>query len=154
MMPVRTQGIRTLGCAAVAGLLVACGRPPSAAAPASPEAAVRGFLNAVKANNLAAMSDLWGSPRGPARSYMGREEMDQRLAVIRTYLEHERFEILHSQGVLAAAAGGRRSLQVRLVRNGCTPVVPFTLVPYGGGWLISDIDLSAAGNPQRRCPSP
>lgn len=133
-------------------VLAACGGSASAPAPASPEAAVRGFLNAVRANSLTAMGELWGSARGPARSYMKPEEMEQRLAIIRTYLEHESFEIVESQAVLPTGSEGRRSLHVRLTRRGCTPVVPFTVVPYGGGWLVSDIDLSAAGNPQRRCP--
>jgi hypothetical protein len=151
MTPAQTQGFRAAALAATALLIVACGGPQSVAAPASPEASVRGFLNAVKANSLAAMSELWGSARGPARTYMNREELDQRLTVIRTYLAHERFEILESQSALPPGPDGRRSLQVRLTRNGCTPVVPFTVVPYRGGWLVSDIDLSAAGNPQRRC---
>jgi hypothetical protein len=151
MMPAQTQGFRTAPLAA-ALLLAACSGPRSVAAPASPEAAVRSFLNAVKANSLTAMSETWGSARGPARSYMDRVELDQRLTVIRTYLQHESFEILESQSVMPPGPDGRRSLQVRLARNGCTPVVPFTVVPYGGGWLVSDIDLSAAGNPQRRCP--
>lgn len=137
---------------AVVLLLAACGGPRTVVAPVSPEAAVRGFLNAVRANSLIAMSELWGSPRGPARSYMKRDELDQRLTVIRTYLNHETFEILESQGALPVGPDGRRSLQVRLTRRGCTPVVPFAVVPYGGGWLVSDIDLSAAGNPQRSCP--
>lgn len=152
MTPGQTQGFRAGLLAAAALLLVACGGPQSVAAPASPEAAVRGFLNAVRANSLLAMSEVWGSARGPARRYMRRDEVDQRLAVIRAYLDHERFEILESQAVLPPGPDGRRSLQVRLTRRGCTPVVPFTVVPYGGGWLVSDIDLAAAGNPQRRCP--
>lgn len=136
---------------AAALLLFACGGPRGVVAPVSPEAAVRGFLNAVKANSLTAMGELWGSARGPARSYMKRDELDQRLTIIRTYLEHETFEILESQAAMPAGPDGRRSLQVRLTRRGCTPVVPFAVVPYGGGWLVSDIDLSAAGNPQRSC---
>jgi len=154
MMPTQTQGSRAAVLAATALLLVACGGQPSGTAPASPEASVRGFLNAIKANSLVAMSELWGSARGPARTYMKREELDQRLTVIRTYLTHESFEILESQSVLPPGPDGRRSLQVRLTRNGCTPVVPFTVVPYSGGWLVADIDLSAAGNPQRRCLPP
>jgi hypothetical protein len=151
MTPAQTQGFRAAGLAAAALLFVACGGPRSVAAPASPEAAVRGFLNAVRVNSLPTMSELWGSTRGPARTYMNREELDQRLTVIRAYLTHESFEILESQSAFPPGPDGRRSLPVRLTRNGCTPVVPFTVVPYGGGWLVSDIDLSAAGNPQRRC---
>lgn len=114
---------------------------------------MRSFLNAVKANNLAAMSEVWGSSRGPARIYMKQSELEQRLTIIRTYLEHEEFEILPSQSGIPVAEG-RRGVQVRLTRKGCTPVVPFTLAPYRGGWLVADIDLAAAGNPKRSCLPP
>ncbi len=112
---------------------------------------MRSFLNAVKANSLSAMAETWGSSRGPASSYMDHAELEQRLTVIRAFLEYERFEILESQGGVPSP-DGKRSVKVQLTRKGCTPVVPFTVVPYGGGWLVSDIDLSAAGNPQRPCP--
>jgi hypothetical protein len=131
-------------------LLVACGRASSVPPPSSPEAAVRGFLDAVHANSLARMSELWGSTRGPARRYMKRDELEQRLTIMRTYLQFEKFEILESQGV-PSSTGEERTVRVRLERNGCTPVVPFTVVPYAGGWLISSIDLAQAGNPARRC---
>jgi hypothetical protein len=120
-------------------------------APSSPEAAVRGFMNAVRANSLGVMGELWGSRRGPARSYLPAHELEQRLIVIRTYLDHESFEILESQSALPRAAD-QRIVEVRLTRKGCRPVVPFTLIPYKRGWLISNIDIAAAGNPARTCP--
>jgi hypothetical protein len=155
MTPAATQGSRlraALGVAATV-LLVACGGSrASAPAPVSPEAAVRSFLNAVKANSLSAMGETWGSGRGPAVGYMDRAELEQRLTVIRTFLEHEKFEILESQASVVPGSEQKRVVQVRLTRKGCQPVVPFTVIPYGGGWLVTDIDLSAAGNPQRPCP--
>ena len=39
-------------------------------APVSPEATVEAFMNAVRANSLVAMGDLWGTDRGPGRNYM------------------------------------------------------------------------------------
>jgi hypothetical protein len=133
-------------------LLAACGGPSATVpAPVSPEAAVRSFLNAVKANSLSAMGETWGSSRGPAVQYMDRAELEQRLTVIRAFLEHDKFEILGFQTGVAPANDQKRVLRVRLTRKGCEPVVPFTVTPYGGGWLVTDIDLSAAGNPQRPC---
>jgi hypothetical protein len=131
-------------------LAAACGGRSTEPAPASPEAAVRGFLNAVRAGSLQSMSSLWGSGRGPARTYMPADELEQRLVVIRTYLAHEQFELVEPSAELLPTAD-RRVVQVRLTRNGCTPVVPFTVVRYGSGWLVSEIDLAAAGNPQRSC---
>lgn len=154
MTPVATQGSRlraALGVAATV-LLAACGGGAMSPAPVSPEAAVRSFLNGVKANSLSTMGETWGTSRGPAATYMDRAELEQRLTVIRTFLEHEKFEVLGSQAGGLPTRDQRRVIQVRLTRRGCQPVVPFTVIPYGGGWLVSDIDLSAAGNPQRSCP--
>lgn len=143
----RTQALHALGALALLG---ACARGGGGPAPESPEAAVRAFLTAVKANSLSDMADLWGDSRGPARSYMNATELEQRLTVIRSFLQHEGAELLESQaGVLQTE--GQRTIQVRLTRSGCTPVVPFTVLRYRSGWLVTNIDLAAAGNPARRC---
>jgi len=134
-------------------LLAACGGSSRALAPESPEAAVRGFMNAVRTGSLAAMGDLWGSARGPAGRYMPAQELEQRLIVMRTYLAHEQFEVL-PPSVEAQRLADQRVIEVRLQRKGCTPVVPFTMVRYGDGWLIERVDLAAAGNPERRCGQP
>ena len=79
-----------------------------------------------------------------------RTEMEQKLTVIRIYLEHEKFDLLPPNDALTQANGKRR-VDVRLQRRGCTPVVSFTAVRAGNGWLVWDIDLSAAGNPALPC---
>lgn len=107
-------------------------------------------MGAVRANNLDGMAALWGSAsRGPSTRFMNADQRRQRLSVIRVYLVHERYEVLGSN----SGGGDARSqiARVRLTRQGCTPVVPMTLVPWGGGWLVGDIDLAAAGNPRERC---
>lgn len=134
--------------------MAGCARGGGTVAPASPEAAVRGFLAAVQANNLGAMSDLWGDQRGPARTYMDAAELEQRLTVIRSFLQHEQAELLESQAGVMPSDGSQRVVQVRLTRKGCTPVVPFTVMRYGAGWLVTNIDLAAAGNPARSCAPP
>lgn len=135
-------------------LLASCAQGGSAVTPASPEAAVRGFLQAVRDNKLEGMAERWGDQRGPARSYMPASELNQRLTVIRTYLQHERAELLESQTGLPVSDGNQRTIQVRLTRHGCTPVVPFTLMRFRSGWLISNIDIASAGSPARRCAPP
>ncbi len=146
------HGLRPgLGMGLVVGAALACGGGRETLAPSSPEAAVRNFMNAVRVNSLSTMGELWGSSRGPAKSYLPANELEQRLIVIRTYLDHESFEILEPQSSVPRAAN-QRIVEVRLTRKGCRPVVPFTLVSYKGGWLISNIDIAAAGNPARSCP--
>ena len=135
-------------------LLVACGGRRSLStsdmAPVDPEAAVRAFLNAVRANSLIAMRELWGTERGPATSFMNTQEVDQRLTVIRTFLEHDKFEFAQPNEV-DPSNSVQRIVKVRLTRKTCQPVVPFTVVPWGKGWLVKNIDLPSAGNPARNC---
>lgn len=129
----------------------ACGRRPAAApAPADPEVTIRRFLNAVKANSLTGMAELWGTDKGPASQSMDHAELDKRLTVIRTYLVHDSFEF-QPRNTMDATGTAQRVLDIRLTRKACRPVVPFTVVRWGGGWLVQNIDLSAAGNPARQC---
>ncbi len=144
--------VYAVGTCVVALAVVSCGGSAQYAAPVRPEAAIGAFLNAVQSNSLVAMGELWGSDRGPAVSYMDREELEKRLTVIRTYLTHEEFEILGPTNQAALSQSPNlRTVDVRLSRAGCTPVVPFTLVRYRAGWLVQQIDLEAAGSPMRRC---
>ena len=82
---------------------------------------------------------------------MDHATLEQRLTVIKTYLAHEEFEILPPDAN-SLLPEGQRQVRVRITRMGCTPVVPFTLGRWKSGWLISNIDLGAAGNPARPCP--
>jgi hypothetical protein len=82
---------------------------------------------------------------------MKQEELRKRLTVIATYLQHDSYELGQPGALTISDQGGRRGVAVRLVRAGCRAVVPFTLVPWSGRWLIEDIDLRSIGNPSRGC---
>ena len=149
------QPLRLATLAILSAVTISCGSrgggsnvPP----PADPEATVRSFLNAVRANSIAGMALLWGTSNGPASENLDRVTLEQRLTVIRIYLEHEEFTIVPGDPVAGVdVEAGERAVFVQLSRRGCTPTVPFTLVPHRGGWLVRDIDLAAAGNPSRSC---
>jgi hypothetical protein len=139
---------------AAAALGMACSTGGSSApAPANPEATVFSFLSAVSAQDMTRMAELWGSSSGPAANRMDAQTLEQRLTVIRVYLEHEEYAVVPrpTNVRVVETEAGERVVYVRLTRRGCTPVVPFTLVQYANGWLIRNIDLQAAGNPARRC---
>ena len=99
------------------------------------------------------MAQLWGSSAGLASDRLDTQTLQRRLTVIRVYLEHEEYSVVPrpNEAGLIETESNERVVYVRLTRKGCNPVVPFTLSPYGGGWLIRNIDLTAAGNPARRC---
>lgn len=130
----------------------ACGASKTATVPVpeEPEVTLRAFMTAVQANDLRAMSNLWGSSKGPASSYMDRSQLEQRLTIIQVYLATEQYEIL-PPGLSAHPGSQERAFSVRLTRRGCTATVPVTLVRYQQGWLVSAIDLASAGNPARAC---
>ncbi len=109
-------------------------------------------MTAVRDSNLPAMARLWGTSRGPASEYMDREELRKRLTVIQVYLQHDAYEIPGSGELSLTGGGGRQGVTIQILRSGCVSSVPFTLIPWSDTWLVNDIELSAIGNPVRRCP--
>ncbi len=118
--------------------------------PVDPQVTVTRFMSAVEANNLFAMGQLWGTKDGPSIEEMDSAELDMRLTVMRSYLTHDEYEIVAS-GSTARVDDRNRAYDIRLTRAGCVHNVPFELVRVGGGWLVSKIDLTRAGNPARAC---
>ena len=147
---------RSIALLATVLIVAACSsrRTVNVPMPTSPEAAVQQFMVAVDHRDMPAMADLWGTAdRGPASTWMKGEELEQRLAVIGVYLAHDEFEVL-PPGFRPLPTVRERQVQVRITRRGCRHTVPFTLTPYGEGWVISSIDIAAAGNPARTCGVP
>ncbi len=120
---IAAQASRPLSLLAVLSLLLGCGGgyQPAIPAPADPAATIRAFLAAATANNLRDMSALWGTERGPAERSIPRDDLEKRLTVMRTYLQHDSYEILPSdvpvpppETLLSAAlpeTAGRSGLQ-------------------------------------------
>jgi hypothetical protein len=140
----------------VAGTLliaIACSQPSyNSPAPADPDATVIGFLSAVRDKDIDRMAALWGTSSGPAANRMDSQTLEQRLTITRIYLEHEEYTIVpRPADVVVDLESGEQAVFVRLTRKGCTPVVPFILTPYAGGWLVRNVDLEMAGNPARTC---
>ncbi|HEX2721306.1 MAG TPA: hypothetical protein VHM24_00200, partial [Gemmatimonadaceae bacterium] len=95
---------------------------PTAAAPRSgdqltgaPTArlAVEQFLNAVRAQDIQAMSIIFGTGRGPSRDNMNREELEKRLVILQCYFNHDKFRILGE----SPGDGGHRVIATELTRG-------------------------------------
>ena len=148
------QALGVLGISALGASVVSCASGGSATVPppSDPTATVVSFLAAVQEGDLARMAQLWGGSGGLTADRIDATQLAQRLTVMSIYLEHEEYAILSGTGdPTVALRPGERLVRVRLTRKGCQPVVPFTLAPYQGGWLIRDIKLEDAGNPARVC---
>ena len=136
---------------AAALALAACGgggtspvRPTNTAS-----SAVETFMKAVADSNLAAMAGLWGTAKGPAGRTHQPSDWERRVAVMQTYLSHDDFRIL---GDTPDGSEARHAVQVEIRRGACTWSVPFGVIQLGeGGWIVNQVDLTAAGNPARPC---
>jgi hypothetical protein len=144
-MPRAEDRLRILAFALLA--LAAChsssgSSKPGAPQPGAPEAraAVEGFLTAVKAQDLQAMSNIWGSEKGPAREIIGdRAELEKREIVMQCYLTHDRFRIL---GDVPGTVDDQRVFRVELVKGPLTRSTTFTTVRGPSErWYVLTADL-------------
>lgn len=107
-------------------------------------------MNAVQANDLRAMGQLWGTKSGPMVGRMDADQLDMRLTVMQRYLVHEKYQLVPASAT-ATVREGRRRYRVELTRFGCVVQVPIELVWVKSGWLVNNIDLTQAGTPGRPC---
>ena len=147
-----TQAFSRMVLVGIGYAAAACASSPSNSfvGQVDPQATVASFMNAVRANDLAVMGQLWGTEDGPAADRMDSEQLDMRLTVMVRYLAHEEYQIVPRP--TGAPREGYRMYQVELTRQGCRLLVPFELVlTRRGGWLVSRVDLDQAGSPGRPC---
>jgi hypothetical protein len=133
-------------------LVVACGgtsTPASVSPTGSAKGAVDGFMQAVADSNLTAMANLWGTAAGPAAKTNIPADWERRISVMQSYLQNESHRIVSDS---PEGSADRHALQVEIRRQLCSWVVPFTAIKLADGtWIISQVDLTKAGNPARPC---
>ena len=128
---------------AIVGMLVvaACTRPVSVGTAANPNTpgaatareAVQKFLAAAKAQDLQAMSIVWGTSAGPARSTMDRQELEQREIILLCYLKHDAYKI----GSESPATNGERVFDVEMKYRDLTRSANFFATPGPAGrWYL------------------
>lgn len=139
-------------------LLAACGgsRGPAtvSTAPAyeSGQAVVEQFMGAVADSNLTRMGQLWGTSRGPAAVTGEPSDWQRRIVVFQAWLKGGTSRVL---GEDRTADANRRTVTLEINRSGCARQVPIAVLRLGNGsWIITNIDLEAAGNPARPCNVP
>ena len=120
---------------------------PSASVPASvnapgagsPRLAVDAFLKAVRAQDLQALSAIWGNKEGPVRSSktMTREEVEQREIVLIRCFRNESLRVLSE----SPAADSERLLEVELVQGTSRSVSKFFTAKGGDRWYVRSADM-------------
>ncbi len=115
--------------------------PAGTVGAATGRGAVEAFLAAVKAQDLQAMSGLWGNEKGLARHQYKRDELEKRLVIMQCLLQHDQFRFVEAGPRLQT--GGRQEHLVELKKGKLTAQTTVTTV--GGPnarQLVEDIDVS------------
>ena len=117
------------------------GSAPGTVGAASGRGAVEAFLKAVSAQDLQAMSGLWGNAKGLARDQLKREELEKRLIIMQCLMQHDRFRFPEDGPRLQT--GGRQEHLVELTKGTFTArTTMITVTGPGGRWLVEDVDVT------------
>jgi hypothetical protein len=105
----------------------------------SPRAAVEDFLKAVRAQDLQAMSTVWGTQKGPARDQMDRNYLEKAELIMQCFFAHDRYRIVND---LPGAESGKRTFRVELSNSGRTRETNFYVVQgRGSRWYVENADM-------------
>ena len=134
---------RALSLLVVLFAIMGCHRPargPEAGATSS-EAAVRQFLFAAKAQDLQAMSAVWGNAESPMRDRADRQQLERRLLIMVCHLRHDESRIGEAQ----TGEEGKLLHRVELTQGDKKASPSFTAVrnTKSGRWFVESFDLAA-----------
>lgn len=129
---------------ALALITAACGRNPAPGVAltgtATPRLAVEQFLAAVQAQDLQAMSVVWGTSKGPARDQLERTELERREIIMQGCYAHDRFRVLDE----SPAPDGERAIRVEITRGRTTATPTFAVVKGPSDrWYVRDAGITA-----------
>ena len=105
-----------------------------------PRHAVELFLAAVNAQDIQAMSVVWGTEKGPARDQLSRQELERREIIMQQCFAHDRYRVVDElQG-----EGGTRVVRVEVTRGRLTKTPQFvTIKGPSERWYVLDADIAA-----------
>jgi len=81
---------------------------------ATARGAVTEFLDAVKAQDIQAMSVIFGTRSGPSRDNMDRSQLEKRLIILQCFFSNDKFRILDE----TLGESGHRVITVELTKGG------------------------------------
>lgn len=102
--------------------------------------AVETFLNAVRSQDIQAMSVIFGTNRGPSRDNMNRDELEKRLIILQCYFNHDKFRILSE----TPGDGGHRIVATELTR-GTNIRIPrfYTIQGPANRFYVDNMEIAA-----------
>jgi len=135
-------------------LLAACGGgqsgPSPEPGPATPDAAIRRFMQAASDSNLPAMANIWGTEKGAAGRTGQPPDYLKRMQVTQLYLQHVPYKVVQIQPYEDDPR--RQQVDVQFDRGSCQRTVPIIVVHTDkDGWIVNQLDLTKVGAPNRPC---
>ena len=132
MVLVAVLGVGVAGCAP---------RGRAMAGAATAEEAVRRYLAAADAKDIAGLSAVWGTDRAPLADRASRQEMERRSIIVFCHLQHDRVELTGP----ALGEGGRQLFRAALRQGELAVTTTFTAVRNvrSGRWFVETFDLPA-----------
>jgi hypothetical protein len=110
----------------------------SATGAADPMSALRGFLDAAKAQNIQGISTYWGDKDGTVRGRLDKTAEEQREIIMVRCLRHDKYDVVGD----APATGGGRTYAVALSRPGRAATTNFDVVPaVDHRWYVQSFDM-------------
>lgn len=131
-------------------LLAACRSVPARPGPggasvgaASPRAAVEQMLAAARAQDLQAITAVWGDEQGLVRDRTPHQEVEERAFIIACVLRNDTEKV----GDASPAGNGRMFVTADLTQGKNAGTLRFELAPVRGGrWLVANFDVSVLQN--------
>ena len=106
---------------------------------AAPRVAIDHFFNAVKAQDIQAMSNIFGTSGGPARDNIDRVELEKRMLIMQCFFNHDKFLITGESN-----QGSKRIFQLELMRGNRTRnTSAVTVLGPSERWYIESLDIAA-----------
>jgi hypothetical protein len=103
-------------------------------------AAAQAFLDAGKAQDLQALSAVWGNNQGPLRNQISHAELEKRELIMMCFLKHDTDSI----GKPAPAAGSRVTFPVTVTQAQVSKATTITtMLGPSSRWYVEKIDLRA-----------
>jgi hypothetical protein len=129
---------------AALGVAAACATAPHGGATsravgaATPREAVDAFLAAIHAQDLQAISLVWGTDHGAARDVVDRSELEKREIIMVCFFGHDKASV----GPDSPGEKGRRVFPVMLTKGSLTRESDFTTVQGPAGrWYVENADI-------------
>ncbi len=125
-----------IGCASGSGGSTS-GSMDEAYGAASAEEAVEGFVEAARVRDYRTMAGLFGTPDGPAVGRLGRAQVEQRMLVLASLMEHRSHRIRPAS---LSEGPDRVRLMVELSGGRADQVaVPVVAAQHGSRWFVERV---------------